>query len=158
MRYRRSEPVSFSQPAGRGSVASDSIRARIRRRSLFAEIASISFTADGLMKSLYLATPLQVFDDILELEKWLRGPLLKRCEILGIFSEAVSHRVVDELRDRAVRLGRLEAERAMYVRVEVDRGTLLDVPHAQIVTSERPNVKTSQRLFPRSGPVAERTS
>jgi hypothetical protein len=46
-------------------------------------IASISLTADGLMKRLYPATPPEILDDVLEGKVGLRLAQLESGQILG---------------------------------------------------------------------------
>ena len=92
-----------------GSVVSIWTRAKTRRRSFLLGNASISLAADGLIRSLYLATPLQILDHISELDGLFLGPFLERGEIFCVLGETVSDRIVDELGNRTIRLGRLEA-------------------------------------------------
>ena len=80
-----SAPESFSHPGGRGSSESLRIRFTILRRSCLLSIDSISFKADGLKKSLYFPTLLQVPHSVFEGHVRLSDAILKSREIFGVF-------------------------------------------------------------------------
>lgn len=103
----------------------------IRWRSLFRVIASISLAAEGLMTTLYLATPLQVPDDIFEDEIWLVCSILERGEILRIFGQRQLDCFVYEIGYAPIHLCRLHPQRAMDIGVEVDRGSFLHCAHSK---------------------------
>lgn len=48
---------------------------------------SASFTADGLMRILYLGTLPQVFKNILKSQTWLVCSILKSSQVFGIFGK-----------------------------------------------------------------------
>src|SRR6266545_2260743 len=95
IRYRSSPPASFWQPGGRGSSASELMPATMRLRSFFWSMASISLAADGLIRTLYLATPLQSLHELLEVQVRLPPPFLERGEILRVLRQRQLHGLVD---------------------------------------------------------------
>ena len=80
-------PDSFRQPSGRGLAPKFGIRFMIRWRSFFREIASISLTAEGLIRSLYLATLFQIPDDVLKGKIGFVFAFVKRGKILSILGK-----------------------------------------------------------------------
>jgi hypothetical protein len=85
------------------------MRLMMRRRS-FLGANSISFAADGLMRSLNLATFPQILEDILECQIRFVGPFLEGSQVLCVLGQAQFDGVVDKIGDGSVRLGRLEAK------------------------------------------------
>ena len=63
-------------------------------------------------------------NDVFEIEAWLATALLENLEIRRILGERVLHRFVDNIGDRNVHGGRFQAQSAVSVGIEVDRGTL----------------------------------
>ena len=78
-------PRALLQPGGRGSSARRRILVTTRRRSVLVAMASISLTADGLIRTSNLATPLQIFHDGFKREVFFEGSFLEGGEILCIF-------------------------------------------------------------------------
>ena len=90
---------------------------------------SISLTADGLMKTLYLAALLQVFHRVLESHIGFTGTVLKRGQIVCIVSQSQPNGFVDQLGNGTFRISRFETQRSMYLGVEVDGGTFGWITH-----------------------------
>ena len=98
--------LPFSAPGGRGSAASPRMRVTMRCRSFFVllvSMRSISFAADGLIASLYSATPPQALNERLEGQAALALALFNCREVLGVFRQRGFDRFDDHFRDRAIR-------------------------------------------------------
>jgi len=93
------------------------------------------------MKSLYSPTFLEVFQDCLEGQVGLVHPLFESSKILGVFGQALSYRVVHDLRQTALRLRRLHLQGPMQVGVEIDCGAFLCRTHDRILPLKRFDVK-----------------
>jgi hypothetical protein len=85
------------------------------------------------MRRSNLATPLQVADDLLEGQVRFRGSLLERGQILGVLRQGGADRLVDQLREAGVGLGRLDAQGAVELGLEVDGGAFLRRRYAVII-------------------------
>ena len=67
---------------------------------------------------------LQVLEQSLVRDQWLSYTILERRQIFFVFAKCHSHRVVHDLRDGALRVGRLEPNRLVGVSLEVNGGSL----------------------------------
>jgi hypothetical protein len=83
-----SSPVSFSQRDGLGLSASLAILDTMRWRSFLLGIRSISLTAEGLIRILYRATSLKIFQHIFECQITFRLSLFKCGQIFFILCQA----------------------------------------------------------------------
>jgi hypothetical protein len=81
------------------------------------------------MRILYLATPLQTFKDLLEVQIGLALAFLERLQVLRLIGKTELHSFVDELRNRTVRLGSSEPQGAVQVSIEVDSSSFLRALH-----------------------------
>lgn len=77
------------------------------------------------MKILYLATPLQVFENLLEVQVGFVQPLFECVQILCFLGQTELDSFVHELGNRAVSLRGSEAQRPVKVGIEVDGGSFL---------------------------------
>ena len=110
-------------------------------------IDSSSFRADFLIRTLYLATSLQILDDVLERIVRFFLPNFESFDVAGILGERGSDRLIDEFGDASIRFCRLETQCAMQVRIEIDGGTVLcGVVPLFTVASRRCDVKTLRNL------------
>lgn len=73
--------------------------------------------------ALWLASPSYALQHVFEAEIRLLGARSRCCDVAGILEQGSSYRGIDELRQRAVGLQRLDAQRAMQTGVEVDGGS-----------------------------------
>ena len=89
-----------------------------------------SLTAEGLIRTLYRATSFQFADHVLEWQVRLALPYFERLQVLGIFRQAHSRRLVDEIGQRPIRFRRFQAQRAVKRRVEIHRGAFWRCGHA----------------------------
>jgi len=78
-------------------------------------MASSSRAADRLIVTLYLSTLLQIPDEVLEPESRFLGSLLEGRQVLGVFGERTTDGVIHEIREGAIRFGRLVLERTVEV-------------------------------------------
>ena len=76
------------------------------------------------MKTLYLATPPQLLDDLLKGEAGLRGPVMERGEILGILRKAPPEGLIDQFGERPVCLRGLDSQGPVDRRIERKGGAL----------------------------------
>ena len=108
----------------------------------FLGIASISLTAEGLIRILYLATPFHILEDLFEYQIRFTCSCFKGSQILGILCQALPDCFVDDGRERAMRLGGLEAQDPMQLGIEIDSGSFGLIFHASNLTAKRYDVKT----------------
>src|SRR6478672_11100521 len=87
-------------------------------------MASSSLTADGSMRTLWLATTLQVFEHVGKGDARLAGAGIKGRQILGILGQAEPHGRIDQLGDALFGLGGFDAEGPVNAGIEVDGGAL----------------------------------
>ena len=121
-------------------------RARIvRRRSFLVGRSSISREAERLSSRLYLSTPPQISNDALEGEARLGRSLFERGEVVRVLGETRTNRVVDEIRQGALGLGRLVTKRPVNLGLKIDGGPLGLSAHGPTIESEHHDVKTPQR-------------
>src|SRR5437763_1716660 len=117
------------------------MRSATRRRSALVPMASISFAADVLTSSLYSATPLQRLNKRVEGRAFFALPVGKSCKVLGVLRQRRFDGVVHHVGDRPVGGSGFQAQGAMNLAVEIDRGAFLGVHGA----FWRYNVMTSRR-------------
>ena len=89
-------PESFTEPGGLGSSRKASIRPRI----LFKSGDGIPFTSlvtDGLTTRLYLATVLQLLQEGFITDRFLVFPGFDRRQVVKIFVECVTYRIIYEI-------------------------------------------------------------
>src|SRR5687768_13685109 len=141
MRYS-SSPVSFSQPAGRGCTARAVIRETTWRRILSGRRSS-SFAAERLIRTLKLATPLEIFQNVFETETWFLLAHACSADIVRVLSQRGADRGVHQIRQRLVCLECLDPQRSVECRVQID-GRAFDVYHLTNVPPRRQNVETSR--------------
>jgi hypothetical protein len=76
--------------------------ATIRWLSRFDETASISFVAEALSRSLYLATPFEALDDVVETHGWFVLAFFKSGQVGGVLGQRELYGLIDEVGDRAI--------------------------------------------------------
>ena len=81
-------------------------------------MASISLTAEGLISSLYLATPPQIFQDFFKRQVGSKARASKAAKSSGILSQAKLYRLIDQFGHRLLRLGGLEPQGPVQVWIE----------------------------------------
>ena len=97
----------------------------MRCRSALVAIDSSSLRADFFIRRLYLATPFQVLDDVLERIVRFIFPDFERLNIAGVFGKRGFDRLVHQLGDTTIGFSRFQSQRTMQVRIEVDGGSFL---------------------------------
>ena len=113
----------------------------MRRRSARREIASNSFAADFLIRSLYFATSLQILNDVFEGEIGFFLSAFKCGDVLGILCQRFPDRIVDQLGHTAIRFRSLEPQSSVDMRIEVDsRAFLRRISHSGTIALQRYNV------------------
>jgi hypothetical protein len=85
----------------------------MRCRSFFCGIASISFTAERLIETLYFSTPFEVFNDVFVREARFVHSIFKCCQVLRIFSKAELYSFIDQVRHRSFGLSSFDPECSM---------------------------------------------
>lgn len=75
-------------PGGLGFAANWPIRLMMSWRNFFCSMASISFTAERLIETLYFSTPFQILYDVFIGQAWFVYSIFKGSKILGIFRKA----------------------------------------------------------------------
>src|SRR5512138_3264617 len=108
------------------------MRLTIRCRSLFCPTASISLIAEGLMTTLYLATPPQRPHHRLEIHALLAPALVESRDILRILRQSDLDGVVDHVGNGAVGRRGFQSQRPVNISVEIDRRSFRQA-HAESV-------------------------
>jgi hypothetical protein len=101
------------------------MRLIMRRRSALVAIDSSSLRADLFIRTLYLATPFQVLDDVFERIVRFLFPNFEGLDIAGVFRQCGLDSVVDELGNAAISCSRFETKRTVKERIEVDGSSFL---------------------------------
>jgi hypothetical protein len=97
----------------------------MRWRSFFRGMTSISFMAEGLIKTLYPPTALKILDDVLKREVRFSRTLVEGRQVLRVLGQTELDGFVDKIRERPTRFRCLQPQCSMEIRIEVDSGSFL---------------------------------
>jgi len=120
-------------PGGRGLSASKPMHWMIRCRSFLRGMDSISLTAEGFKTTLYFSTPFEILHNSFVRQVGLTHTLVKCRQILGILRQAQLHGFIDQVGDRPIRLGCLQAKGPMDFLFEINSRSFWGRIHSQKV-------------------------
>ena len=95
------------------------IRFMIFWRFFLPDTDSISFTADGLISSLYLATALKILYHIFIWQAGFCYSVCKRGKIFFVLCEALFYSHVDKVGNGTIRFRRFDTQGTVKIRIEI---------------------------------------